>query len=307
MRSKLWKNILYVITGFAFVASIVSPYIDYWLAQLWVHFTLQYTILFSILLFIALGYYTRSFLTLIVAIGLLINASQIIPFYLSKPSRSVDHKETLTIMSVNLWSQNRSAAKMKQLLKEQNADIVILLEYTEGWHNQLKIELSQYPYQKMRIRPDNFGMAVYSKIAMETALQVNDVPKINAKVKSDEPFYLLVRHPRPPLNSETYQAQKDMFNQIGDFVNNTTKPVIVVGDLNSSSFSYSFEDLINTTSLSDTRKGFGLQTTWPSSFGNFGITLDHFLTTKNMIISDKKVLNDAGSDHLPIYLEIGKK
>jgi len=307
MTSKFWKNALYVIACFAFTAAVVMPYIDHWLAQLWVHFTLQYTILFSILLFIALRYYTRSFLTLIVAIGLLINVSKIIPFYLPKSSEPHDYEETLKIMSINLWSQNKSIASVKQLLKEQNADIVILLEYTGKWHSQLKTELSQYPYQKMRIRPDNFGMAVYSKIAMETKFQINDVPQINAKLLTHGPFYLLIRHPRPPLNSETYQAQKEMFNEMGDFVSKTTKPVVIAGDLNSSSFGYSFDKLMNTTSLKDTRDGFGIQTTWPSLFGQFGITLDHFLTTKNVIITDKKVLNDIDSDHLPIYLEIGKK
>ena len=283
---------------------IFLNYIDHWFAQLWVHFTFQYTISLLILSFIALRYYTISFLTLIVAIGLFVNASKVIPFYLPESSKPVDHKEKLTIMSINLWSQNRSVASVKQLLKEQNTDIVILLEYTNEWHNQLKANLHKYPYHKRCIRSDNFGMAVYSQIEMKADLQINDVPQINATVKTEDPFYLLIRHPRPPLNSETYQAQQEMFFEIGDFVNNSTKPTIVAGDLNSSSFSYSFDKLINATSLVDTRDGFGLHATWPSSFGNFGITLDHFLTTKNMIINDKKVLNDIGSDHLPIYLEI---
>ena len=307
MRSKFSKNALYVIVGFTFFASVVTVFFDHWMAQLWVHFILQYTFLFFILLLITLRYHARSFLTLIVAIGLLINVFKIIPFYFSKASDGFDHEENFTIMSINLWSQNKSVASVKYLLKKQDTDIIILLEYTHEWHKQLKEEMRNYPYHKMCVRSDNFGMAVFSKIAMETELEINDVPQINAIVQTVNPFHLLIRHPRPPLNSVTYQAQKRMFNELEDFENNTTKPVVIAGDLNSSSFSYSFNKLTNNTSLIDTRNGFGLQATWPSQLGHLGITLDHFLINNELIVIDRKVLHDIGSDHLPVLLKFTNK
>jgi endonuclease/exonuclease/phosphatase (EEP) superfamily protein YafD len=56
----------------------------------------------------------------------------------------------------------------------------------------------------------------------------------------------------------------------------------------------------------DSRKGFGLQATWPASLGMFGITLDHFLVTEDWKVAERKVLEDIGSDHAPIYIQLKK-
>ena len=98
-----------------------------------------------------------------------------------------------------------------------------------------------------------------------------------------------------------------MRNDHLDSLANTSRliqgPVMLIGDLNLSTWSPYFDDLIKTSGLKDSRKGFGIQATWPVKFPLLRIPIDHCLVSPSVSISNWARGPDIGSDHFPIIID----
>jgi endonuclease/exonuclease/phosphatase (EEP) superfamily protein YafD len=79
-------------------------------------------------------------------------------------------------------------------------------------------------------------------------------------------------------------------------------PVLLIGDLNVSPFSYWFRRVVCESGLKDSTKGFGFQPSWPSHNRLLRIPVDHVLHSPEIIIHNRVVLGDVGSDHFPVVV-----
>ena len=77
-----------------------------------------------------------------------------------------------------------------------------------------------------------------------------------------------------------------------------------MGDLNTTSWSPFFSDLIEESGLRDSRKGFGIQTTWPDGLFLLRIPIDHCLVSKDISVLDRRVGPSIGSDHFPVTVDL---
>jgi endonuclease/exonuclease/phosphatase (EEP) superfamily protein YafD len=82
-----------------------------------------------------------------------------------------------------------------------------------------------------------------------------------------------------------------------------TGALVLLGDLNTTSWSPHFRDLINTAGLKDSRAGFGIQPTWPAGTPPLWIPLDHCLVSPEIKVHDRRVGPNVGSDHFPVIVE----
>jgi endonuclease/exonuclease/phosphatase (EEP) superfamily protein YafD len=55
--------------------------------------------------------------------------------------------------------------------------------------------------------------------------------------------------------------------------------------------------------MRDSRRGYGIQPTWPAGVPALLIPLDHLLHTPDIVITSRRVGADAGSDHYPVIVE----
>jgi endonuclease/exonuclease/phosphatase (EEP) superfamily protein YafD len=79
-----------------------------------------------------------------------------------------------------------------------------------------------------------------------------------------------------------------------------TDCAVLLGDLNASSFSPVFDELLSGTGLADSRAGFGRLPTWPTSRPALArIDLDHVLVGAGISVLERGVGPPFGSDHLP--------
>jgi hypothetical protein len=79
--------------------------------------------------------------------------------------------------------------------------------------------------------------------------------------------------------------------------------VLLVGDLNMTSWSPFFSDLIQTSGLRDSRKGFGMQNSWPANRRLLMIPIDHILVSEGVKVLSRRIGQFNGSDHYPILLD----
>jgi len=280
-----------------------------WLLDLFSHFKFQYFLILSIgtlLLFFIKRKITLLFLPFIILL-----CWEISPLY-SGSNKKTDLSETTKIVCINLLSSNRQFQNVEQFIEKNNPDIIVLQEFTKLWQRKLEPNLSAYKYRLTIPRIDNFGIAVYSKkrISSLQELQIGTagVPSIvgdlslgNLKVK------LIATHPLPPVGPEYFKHRNAQLAELGSMVGKLESEIIIIGDLNTSSFSSHFKKLISNSKLMDTRKGFGQLTTWPTWLSLVHTTLDHCLVTEGILIKSRGVGKAIGSDHLPIFVELGLK
>ena len=79
---------------------------------------------------------------------------------------------------------------------------------------------------------------------------------------------------------------------------------LVVGDLNTTPWSPYFKDLLKLGALRNSMKGWGVQTTWPATSYPLRIPIDHALHSPGLVILNREIGPDVGSDHLPVILDV---
>ena len=79
--------------------------------------------------------------------------------------------------------------------------------------------------------------------------------------------------------------------------------VILLGDMNTTSWSYTFQDLLHESGLHDSRRGFGLQPTWPENMPLMRVPIDHVLHSSGIQISYRCTGPFSGSDHRPVIVD----
>lgn len=245
---------------------------------------------------------------ILIGIPVLWNAYYIAPFYFSFNDEPFENDGNFKISSINLLSSNSETHLVREYIKKEDPDVLVLLELTPGWERLLFKEIETYPFKKLVPRTDNFGIAVLSKFEMKSSVDyfdLNDKPSIIGDlIIRNENYTLVATHPVPPISQATFKKRnKQLFNIIkrrSSFWEN----LIIIGDFNTSSFSNHFQSLVQ-NDMKDSRNGFGLFPTWPADWKILQTTIDHCLVSKNLNVIDRSTGGNIGSDHLPINIIIG--
>ncbi len=282
-----------------------------WCFDIASHFRVQYLVI-QLLSGIFCVFLKRWKLFALALLCAVINFSIILPLYLpgaDLENTTVQKTRNIKLLLMNVNSQNKDYKKTIEYIESIQPDILALEEINTAWIEALSGVLSKYPYYQHIPRSDNFGIGLYSKLPPE---KINvkhyssvTVPSIVANFNmAGIPFTLLLTHPVPPSSNRYYQWRNEQLKNIvkerGEFEEN----LIVLGDLNSTSWSYYFQDFLQGLNLRDSRKGFGLQNTWPSHLFILSIAIDHCLISNRFSVLERKIGPDIGSDHYPLYVEL---
>ncbi len=308
------KKFTFYILVFGLVATAISSTLGYfghtnWFLDLFSHFIWQYLLILTT--GTAIIFFVRRKLCLIFIPFIIALLIEIVPLYFGG-NKNTDLTETTKIVCINLLSSNSQFEDVENYIKQKNPDLIVLQEFNTLWQLMLEPKLSDYQYRLTMPRDDNFGIAVYSKLIVSELeeLKIGDagVPSIHGDIVLDTTkVRLITTHPLPPVDTWYFDHRNTQLSELGTLVSQLDREVIVIGDLNTSSFSTHFKNLISISELIDTRKGFGQLTTWPTWFNLAQTTLDHCLVTKGISVRSREVGVDLGSDHLPIFVELGIK
>lgn len=291
--------VVFVCTFFAFFSKIS------FLADICSQFRFQYFLFSFIALIVFYIARTDKKLVYIAFVTFLINAVCVLNC-LRFPD-FVNHHD-ISIGVINLLSSNNKYEKVRDELLKKDVDILVIEEINDKWSLELQEVKSDYPFIYELSRDDNFGIAFYSKIPIKAFQKVNagpfDVPAIMALCDFDgHEFEFIAVHTTPPINSEYFRNTSKMFKNIAQYVEKSERDVIVAGDVNTTAFSYNYQNFVKQSDLKDS--GNILKTTWSAKhFPFMRITLDHIFVPKTYKVKDFEVGKNVGSDHFPIYAKI---
>ena len=305
----------FLISALATILIIVSRFITY-PYELVSHFKTHIILIQTtcLALYTALS---RKTLALIVFITLLINViPEIKSITTSNKSIPITEGYDIKIMSINILRTNTEYQKILNEIAKENADIVVLIEYTKKWHTELQNTPALqilYPHQHIEYLLHNGkedGVAIYSKTPITKVEPLNENNLITVKIKN---FHLITGHLSNPIVSKQNQEKRD--EQLATIVRKIKKyniiqeiPTIVIADFNSTQHSYEFKDMISKSGLKNAQTDIIYQPTWSPALTKYtrliGLTIDHALHTKEIRTKNFKTGNFIGSDHYPIIVNL---
>lgn len=235
--------------------------------------------------------------------------------YLATPPRSWHHEDAalqtvrLRVVTLNLWASNTQYQRVVEFLRKSSADIVVLEEIDPVWVPHLEPLQVDWPHHSSLTWEGRYGMAIFSRwpIARPHNEFLSDgVPVITARtLVNDVPLAIFGVHLSHPLSRAGYRQQAQELVALPKILKDKSLDRIVLGDFNSTPWNPAFFDFLSQAGLSESRLGFGVQPSWPSSLPvALRIPIDHCLVSKNVRVVRHKIGPPVGSDHLPVIVDL---
>jgi endonuclease/exonuclease/phosphatase (EEP) superfamily protein YafD len=236
------------------------------------------------------------------------NALLMLPLCLPRAPASYKLGSELTIVTANLYGvNNRQYARTLAYIKQNHSDIVCLNEITANWTQNLRDNLPDYKYYFDEGMSG--GSAILSKIPIEQQLPVQGKHVRRYGVRGcvligDRKLLLIAERPPAPIPSKKAPLRNRELATLAREIPQATGPVVVIGDLNVSPWSAHFQTLLRHSGLTDSALGYGVILTWSTKMFMPLVPIDHSLTTPDLVLTQRHVGPDLGSDHLPVKVHI---
>jgi endonuclease/exonuclease/phosphatase (EEP) superfamily protein YafD len=277
-----------------------------WKLELFSHFRVQYALLLGVCIS---GFILRESLAgTLLSLGIFgINLALILPLY-RRPTNRERTGKPYRLFFANILGTNTSYSRLLHSIHQAKADIVLLVEVRPNHLEKLLPTLNDYPHQFTLPDVDNFGIAIFSRLPLESAQTLafdeTCTPALIAKIKPNVITLTLIGiHPFPPKSRVKAARRNHQLALTASYVKAQPDELMLVGDLNATSWSHSFRQLLRDSHLMDSRQGFGLQPSWPAGNHLLRIPIDHALHTPGITIHARRLGLATGSDHLPLIID----
>lgn len=280
----------------------------HWFIDLFSHFRVQYMQLCLPLIGMALWQRWNKRAGALVLLAL-INYSFVLPFYFGKPD--VPPTKPIRAMMMNIYAGNGNTDQVLESIQTADPDILLLEEVTLKWEKELKILNDDYTYRISEPRDDCFGIMLLSKYPLERTEIVEignaGVPSIITEAHLPQGVISIIgTHPLPPIGAACSHQRNNQLAALPAYINEQALPVLLIGDLNTTPWSPHFKNLMNRSGLKNSMKGFGFQPSWTGN-AFLKIPLDHMLHSEEIIIHNRMIGPDIGSDHRPVIVDLSLK
>jgi len=283
-----------------------------WWLEVFAHFRWQY-VLVSAPLSVFFFYRRRLRQAVVAGLVLLINGAPVadVQFAGSPGAAAADPGGYAKVLSLNLWHVNSTPAAVRAYLVDSDADLLFLTEVTPEWKDVLSSLEDSYPHRfhtadRSLTDGSRLGIMVLSKDPLIETLPHVDRSTGRAfaqTVRVDNPrapWTLIGVHLKKPLFDHAAHQQRQL-KALTRAIRQAVGPVVVAGDFNMTPFSPKFRTLLVQTRTN--RAAGGLNASWPSWIGPFGIPIDHVLV-KHGMRARTAVGPYVGSDHRPMVTHV---
>lgn len=210
----------------------------------------------------------------------------------------------------NVFQGNRKASSLLSLVRKADPDVILLTEMDKQWERDVASLKASYPATVLEPLSNTYGIGLYSRLVLRDAqvryLVEDDIPSIRATItlRDGSDFTMWGVHPAPPRpNSDTGQRDAELLLVAKD-VAAAAGPSVVAGDLNDVAWSSTTTLFQKVSGLLDPRIGRGLYATFNANWPLLRWPLDHLFASKEWTLGEFQTLNDIGSDHFPILVEL---
>lgn len=192
------------------------------------------------------------------------------------------------ILHLNLSSINENYTKALDRILNTDADIISFQEVTPEWNAFLNRNLSEtYPFNATIVRIDPFGKAIYSKKKLNTNanLHTPDKPLLSVTfTENGREIRLVSAYLSQSIDRQGLNSAKETLNKISNFVQESTEPVMIIGDLNLTYWSNEIRNFRDKTELNNSRRTISLS--------SFYVPYDHIFYSDEIECTEFKELDN---------------
>jgi endonuclease/exonuclease/phosphatase (EEP) superfamily protein YafD len=252
-------------------------------------------------------------------IGFAVSAWTFAPEWLSSfaPRQAVSDVTTVKVMTHNIFGLNYDMRRVAAAIREEDPDIVALQEFFPEQAGLADLLRERYPYGVRCQGGKRANLGLYSKIAFTAQMAEGECPEnaqgaqrtahilVSFALSTGASFSLMTTHMDWPYPIERQRAE---FESAAEAANAVEGPLLVVGDFNSTPWSYVMKGYEASTGLR--RETRNLMTypelfTLPSRLIRLEpfLPLDHVFQ-RGMIVSELHLGKQTGSDHRPVVFTV---
>lgn len=218
----------------------------------------------------------------------------------SQPATSQPFK----VMAFNIYAHNDRYADVAALLKRERPDVLCIEELTTAWDREIR---HHFPYRFAIPNDGSFGGGIYSQHPLTDPVTI-PLSAGNISVQAtvnlpSGPVRVVVVHAFPAVSALATELRNEQIQSLIAHLQSLEGPVIVLGDFNSSVWSWPLSSLTRQTGLFDSSRGFGLQTTWPAHNLCLRVPIDHVFVSSELEVVNRCIGPFSGSDHAPVIVE----
>jgi endonuclease/exonuclease/phosphatase (EEP) superfamily protein YafD len=217
--------------------------------------------------------------------------------------------EPITILSLNVYQENRNYGKFLDLVAQINPDLILTMESDTGWDQALKSLDKDYPYHLKAPFDNTYGMHLFSRLPFLKSkihfFVADDLPSMEAEVDGGQGFTFKVYalHPPPPSPTEEETSRErdgDLLSVAKAIRNDKEIPTVAIGDFNCVAWAEASRLFVKTSELIDPRVGRGFISTFHAKYKLLRFPIDQVYHTPDIFVKDLKTLPNVDSDHLPL-------
>ena len=260
----------------------------------------------------------RSFMLTLVATGFIASASTVIPEALAglapREPVSGDDRPMLTLMTHNLFGSNYDMQRVVRTIFAEDPDIVALQEFFPDQSAALHpLIVARYPYFATCQGGKRANIAVYAKLPFT---QIEDGACADSVAGGQRTAHIIAVFTLPDQTTFTVvnthldwplplARQRAEFTALSRILNGLGGPLLLVGDFNSTPWSYALRWFVSGNRL--TRHTHNL-VTFPLRWWYLDgwnptppfLPLDHVMTRGEVAVHELHLGPRTGSDHLPV-------
>lgn len=242
----------------------------------------------------------------------LVNLVVVLPLYIGSPAEARMEAPSLRVMSFNLLSTNESYSEVVDYIESVDPDLVFLHEASRPW--EVAVESAGLGYEIIRPRSDDliFGTLVLVRGDAVTAVShgfASSSPRAVSLVYTPSGWgtslAVLGTHPLAPTDGKRADLRDAQLGFAGEWAAEQSGAFMVVGDFNSTPWSYPFRRLMATAELRNSQNGFGLQPSFPTTSNLLlRVPIDHLVHSDAIEVTGRQLGPDLGSDHFPLVVDL---
>lgn len=230
----------------------------------------------------------------------------------ARDAAGTDPADCVRLLVANVLTPNRHAARLLDIVAEQDPDVLLFVETDEWWQAQLDALDDAYPYSVKYPLDNLYGMHLYSRLELVDPqlkfLVEDEVPSIHAglMLRSGRCVAIHCLHPTPPSpteNPESTERDAELL-VVARTVAEAEGPAIVFGDLNDVAWSATTRLFQKISGMLDPRIGRGMFSTFHAKYPFLRWPLDHVFFSPDFAVQSLARLPAFGSDHFPIFVSL---
>ena len=280
-----------------------------WLLELTTHFRVQYVVLTVLVL--ALAALRRLWrMAAVLAVAGAVSAAPVLP-YLPRTSvievAAASGATPLKVLTVNVSYRQFSARRLLESVRAADPDIIIVQELTPHTERVLANLDSAYPNYRKFPADGAYGIGLWSRYELESGatIALGRLPAIEARVRGPSGSFTVIGvHLSAPVTKRRATARNQQLKELAARSAAVAGPLIVAGDFNTTPYSPYFAELLETSGLTDSRRGRTLSVSWPTMLRWVGIPIDHVAVNDGFTILSHRRLPNFESDHFGALVQV---